>query len=79
MPSQAILAKHGIDIDSAVNGVWMSQKGHAATFRNSYYSWLNDEMANADMLGGKQGVLDFLAGLKQQLKDVDQVAHTEFY
>ncbi|MEV0431357.1 ricin-type beta-trefoil lectin domain protein [Micromonospora sp. NPDC050495] len=79
LPSQAILAKHGIDIDSAVNGVWMSQKGHAATFRNSYYSWLNDEMANADMLGRKQGVLDFLAGLKQQLKDVDQVAHTEFY
>jgi hypothetical protein len=77
--SRRILGKHGIDVDKAVNGVWMSQKGHAATFRKSYYTWLNGEMKNADASGGKQGVLDFLGELKQTLTDVDQVAHTEFY
>ncbi|WP_166384730.1 polymorphic toxin-type HINT domain-containing protein [Catellatospora methionotrophica] len=79
LPAQKILAKHGIDINSPVNGVWMSQKGHAATFRRTYYDWVNDEITDADLAGGKQGVLDFLADLKKTLHDVDQVAHTEFY
>ncbi len=55
--ARGILAKHGIDIDSAENGVWMSQKWHAATFRGDYYDWVNDAIDNADRLGGKQGVL----------------------
>ncbi|MFF0152078.1 polymorphic toxin-type HINT domain-containing protein [Micromonospora sp. NPDC005203] len=82
-PAQRILDKHGIGINEAVNGVWMSQKGHAATFRrkapNSYYDWINDEVATADRLGGKQGVLDFLKQTKENLTAVDQHARYEFY
>ncbi|MGN9807089.1 RHS repeat-associated core domain-containing protein [Micromonospora sp. L32] len=82
-PAQRILSRHGIDINDAVNGVWMSQKGHAATFRrkapNSYYDWINDEVARADRLGGRQGVLDFLRRAKSDLSAVDQHARYEFY
>ncbi|MEV0272771.1 polymorphic toxin-type HINT domain-containing protein [Hamadaea sp. NPDC050747] len=70
-PAQRLLKKHGIDINSAENGVWMSQKGHSATFRHTYYAWLNAEIRAADRAGGKQGVLDFLAATKQELSQVD--------
>jgi hypothetical protein len=82
-PAQRILKDYDINIDSAVNGVWMSQKGHSATFRrtapNSYYDWINAEIEQAARLGGKQGVLDFLARAKQELGDADQYARSVFY
>jgi hypothetical protein len=81
--AQSVLAKHGIDIDSAVNGVWLSQKGHTATFLSrpgsSYYDWLNQAIDYADTSGGKQGVLDFLSDTKQQLNTVDQWVRSENY
>lgn len=52
--AQSILAKHGIDIDSADNGVWLSQKGHAATFRGTNYDWLNESIRDADRSGGSK-------------------------
>jgi hypothetical protein len=78
----SILDKHGIDIDSAENGVWLTRLGHAPTFKwgtNSYYKFMNDEVMNADRMGGKQGVLDFLSYMKEQLGGVDQVARLEGY
>ena len=78
-----VLDKYGIDIDSAENGVWLSQKGHAPTFFShpdrSYYDYINTETTSAAARGGRQGVLDFLASTKQSLAGIDQDVRYSHY
>ncbi|MEU6484266.1 polymorphic toxin-type HINT domain-containing protein [Streptomyces sp. NPDC046887] len=74
-----VLKKHGIDIDSAENGVWMSHQGHRGTFVHSYYAYINSEILAADARGGKQAVVDFMSQLKTELSAVDQYARWERY
>ncbi|MEV5436012.1 AHH domain-containing protein [Streptomyces sp. NPDC052682] len=74
-----VLQKHNIDIDSEVNGVWMSHQGHRGTFVHSYYRYINDEVLAADARGGRQAVLDFLSKTKEELAAVDQYARYEVY
>jgi RHS repeat-associated protein len=64
-PSRAILKKHGIDVDSAENGVWLpnrnntdlSQPGilHNGRHPNSYVDAVNTRLQNADAAATQAG------------------------
>jgi RHS repeat-associated protein len=71
-PARNILSQHGIDIDSADNGVWLGHDAHRGTFTNDYVRWINDEIVNADQLGGKAAVLSVISNTRQELLDVGQ-------
>jgi RHS repeat-associated protein len=55
-PARAILAKHGIDIDSAVNGAAMSKAAHSAVHTKAYYQQINQRIQAADQAGGRAAV-----------------------
>ncbi|MER7694784.1 AHH domain-containing protein [Streptomyces sp. NPDC097610] len=69
--ARGILKNHGIDIDSAENGVWLGHDTHRGTFPHDYVRWINDEIVNANSAGGKSAVLDVLSSTKQTLQDLD--------
>lgn len=70
-----ILTKHKIDIDDAVNGVFLpnstssSAPGHIHTGRhlNSYIDAVNTDIAAADKKGGKSAVIAQLKIIKRDL------------
>lgn len=55
-PARAILAKHGIDINSAANGAAMKTAAHQAVHTKAYYQSVNDSIRAADKAGGKPAV-----------------------
>jgi len=82
-PARAILKKHGIDIDSAENGVWLPNKNnkngmpgieHNGKHPNAYFDKVNQRIVNADRLGGKQGVLDELSAMRNELSSAPRGA-----
>ncbi|MBE1875860.1 polymorphic toxin-type HINT domain-containing protein [Myceligenerans pegani] len=73
----AIMSQHGIDLNSAVNGVWMTRRAHQRTFTNDYYDYIDEQVASAHAAGGRQGVLDFLARTKSELAGVSQASLDE--
>ncbi len=76
--AQKILKKHGIDIDSADNGVFlpthkntdMSVPGikHSGKHPNDYIDAVNKRISGADEIGGKQGVLNELSSMRNELQ-----------
>ena len=42
--TRKILAKFNIDINSAVNGVFMNKKVHARMHTKNYYDWINRKL-----------------------------------
>ncbi|MEU6090396.1 polymorphic toxin-type HINT domain-containing protein [Streptomyces sp. NPDC047085] len=70
--ARSVLARHGIDIDSAENGVWLAHDTHRGTFPGGYVSWINDEIVAADAAGGRSAVLDVLSNAKDILQSLDQ-------
>lgn len=72
-PAREILSKHGIDVDDAVNGVFLPNRNnisdmpgilHNGKHPNRYFESVNDRIINADRVGGKQSVLDELESIK---------------
>ena len=61
------LVRVGIGIDSAENGVWLSYGSHVATFTNGYRNYVVTLITQAELLGGKQGVLTALNDLRFEL------------
>jgi hypothetical protein len=70
--ARTALDQSGIGIDSAENGVWISRLTHIGTFSNSYVQWINDEIVNAGMAGGKSAILEVLGDAKSTLQALDQ-------
>ncbi|WP_375605556.1 AHH domain-containing protein [Flavobacterium davisii] len=75
-PARDILKRHGIDIDGADNGIYLkhidpnsSQPGayHRVIHTDRYYGNINQRITDADALGGKQGVLDELSSISDDL------------
>ncbi|MEV0953996.1 polymorphic toxin-type HINT domain-containing protein [Promicromonospora sp. NPDC050249] len=73
----AIMNRHGIDLNAAENGVWMTRRSHQRTFTGDYYDYIDQQVVDADAVGGKQGVLDFLAATKSQLAGMSQASLDE--
>ncbi|MCD5995952.1 AHH domain-containing protein [Pseudomonas sp. CDFA 602] len=74
--SRAILKKHGIDVDSAENGVWLPNRNnkdalpgilHNGKHPNAYFYKVKKRIADADLRGGKTEVLAELSALKGEL------------
>ncbi len=74
--SRGILAKHGIDINSAENGVPLPADSsvtqvegmpHASLHTIVYHLEVRNRLAEKDASGGKQGVLQELEEIRQQL------------
>jgi hypothetical protein len=70
--ARRILTRHGIDWDSAENGVWLDYGTHRGTFTKDYVRWINDEIVNASQLGGRPAVLDVLSNTKSILAGIDE-------
>ena len=75
-PARDILDKHKIDYNDAVNGVFLPNKNntdglagilHNGRHPNEYIDEINRRIISADKLGGKQGVIDELANIKDIL------------
>ncbi|MDK7738577.1 AHH domain-containing protein [Providencia stuartii] len=76
-PARDILKKHGIDIDDASNGVFLPNKNnideslsgikHNGRHPNNYIDAVNERIIQADLTGGKQGVLDELSNIRNIL------------
>ena len=74
-PAKDVLSKHGIDIDSHKNGVFLpdgpgsNAPGHMHTGRhtNDYVDRVNQDIVNADRLGGKAAVEKQLESIREQL------------
>ncbi|MCG8806528.1 sugar-binding protein, partial [Tenacibaculum finnmarkense] len=75
-PAKDILTKHGIDIDSHKNGVFLPRKGstapghkHTGKHLDSYVDAVNKDIIKADKLGGKPAVEKQLDKIRQGLLD----------
>ncbi|WP_325984376.1 AHH domain-containing protein [Providencia stuartii] len=76
-PARDILKKHGIDIDDASNGVFLPNKNnideslsgikHNGRHPSNYIDAVNERIIQADLTGGKQGVLDELSNIRNIL------------
>lgn len=74
-PANDILAKHGIDVDSHVNGVFLPNSGtssapgllHTGRHTNDYIDRVNREIAEADRIGGKDAVIAQLDKIRKAL------------
>jgi len=80
-PARAVLRKHGIDLDSHWNGVYLpensmsstaravvhNQKGSALTSR-WYHNLINDRITRADAIGGRSRVLNELRLIRRDLQ-----------
>lgn len=73
-----ILAKHGIDINDAINGVYLPTKNntslnqgieHNGRHPKSYAETVNDLIRNADTRGGKKEVINELNDIKNKLQN----------
>ncbi len=72
-----ILRKHGIDIDDALNGVFLPNRSnmdktargilHNGKHPNAYFDSVNDLIRNADNAGGKEAVLKTIDRIKNRL------------
>ncbi|MBR8061020.1 RHS repeat-associated core domain-containing protein [Burkholderia dolosa] len=79
-PARAILAKHGIDVDSELNGVFLPNRNntdglggilHNGKHPNAYFQKINQLLQDAD-LGGKQAVLDQLQTIRETLQNASR-------
>jgi hypothetical protein len=61
--ARAILEKHGIDIDNAVNGAVLKREVHQSTHTAQYYDDVNRTLDAADKLGGRDAVIDALCSI----------------
>ena len=73
---RSILSKHGIDIDDAVNGIYLKhmdpnsiQPGayHRVIHTKIYFENVANRLEIADLIGGKNGVLDELDNIAGNL------------
>ena len=79
LPGRDILAKHGIDADDAVNGVFLPNRNnvdpsvpgilHNGRHPDTYINAVNKRLATADARGGKQAVLQELGAIRQTLSN----------
>jgi RHS repeat-associated protein len=77
-PARAILAKHDIHVDDAVNGVYLPNRNnldlglpgilHNGKHPNSYFQGVNRLIIEADEAGGKQMVLKTLDRIRNTLQ-----------
>ena len=72
-PARKILKKHGIDINSELNGVFLPNRTntnnlpgilHNGRHPNEYIRAVNERIGDADKLGGKPAVLNELNNIK---------------
>jgi hypothetical protein len=66
--SRTILNKHGIDINHAENGIFLSRGEHEKTFSSDYIEKVNGLLIIADRNGSRKEVLDTLEYIKGNLK-----------
>ncbi|KVK78136.1 hypothetical protein WJ47_17075 [Burkholderia ubonensis] len=75
-PARRILAKYGIDVDSAENGVFLPNRNntdgmsgilHNGRHPDAYFDAVNQLITRADAFGGKQAVLDEIKNIGQKL------------
>lgn len=80
LPARTILKKHGIDIDSAENGVFLPNRNnkdgmsgivHNGRHPKEYYDAVDKRIINADKEGGKKGVLEELDKIRDILSNAD--------
>ncbi|WP_204011956.1 FG-GAP-like repeat-containing protein [Virgisporangium aurantiacum] len=77
-PARAVLEKHGIDINSAENGVFLPANStspnptgatvHSTLHHEAYYANVNDWIRNADIVGGREAVLRTLNDIRTMLE-----------
>jgi hypothetical protein len=63
---RAILAKHGIDIDDAANGVLVDPAMHPRD--NAYYADVNRRLLDADRRGGYSEVMKTLDAIREDIR-----------
>jgi hypothetical protein len=81
-PARDVLGKHSIDIDNAMNGVYLpknassrargalhEQKGHTLRASDEYIDAVNNRIIAADAAGGRAAVLRELQKIRSQLLD----------
>ncbi|MEE4716347.1 RHS repeat-associated core domain-containing protein [Pseudomonas alliivorans] len=76
-PARKVLAKHDIDVDDAVNGVFLPNRNnidpalpgilHNGRHPNSYFESVNELIINADRAGGKPMVLKTIDKIRSTL------------
>ncbi|MBR7977021.1 RHS domain-containing protein [Burkholderia vietnamiensis] len=83
-PARRILAKYGIDVDSAENGVFLPNRNntdgmsgilHNGRHPDAYFDAVNQLITRADAFGGKQAVLDELKNIGQKLSSASRDAN----
>ncbi|MCL6508462.1 MAG: AHH domain-containing protein, partial [Bryobacteraceae bacterium] len=81
--SKKILAKHGISLDSAINGVYLPAKAtgtkatgaiHSSLHTNDYYQHIRKQLEAADA-NGKSAVEETLKTIGRQLADGSITQH----
>jgi hypothetical protein len=67
--SRTILNKHGIDINHAENGIFLSRDEHKKTFSPDYINRISELLRDADTVGTQSTVLETLQYIKTNLKN----------
>lgn len=68
-PSQNVLRQFSIDLNSAENGVALSQGFHRRIHTNAYYAYVE---RNITSLATREDVVDWLSSFRQQLLEADR-------
>lgn len=67
--AQGILARLGVDLNSAENGAALSQGFHRRLHTNAYYAYVEE---NVVALGTREEVAGWLSRFRQQLRDANR-------
>jgi len=76
LPARAILSKHGIDVDDAVNGVFLPNRNnmddltgilHNGKHPDKYFEAVNRRILLADEMGGRKEVINELNRIRETL------------
>ncbi|MFM2482560.1 RHS repeat-associated core domain-containing protein, partial [Celerinatantimonas sp. YJH-8] len=82
-PARDVLKKHGIDVNGADNGVFLPNRNntgnlsgilHNGKHPDKYIDAINRRIGSADVIGGKQGVIDELGSIRDILSKAERDA-----